>query len=194
MPRKPPAASTAKKHVMGDHTLFHNASTAKRFPMIRKVPQHELAAMFNVPIVDPYEAKRREVELYSEPYNDTAYNFRPRTTVEKAFRPVNAAEAKEAVKRKVGDLEEEVSQRRAQSRERMPPIRRENEPPKFRFGSAADAQRGIERRYYLGSLDEQQQQMLQARMVLQIAENKKALGASHSSSRRRSPKPPTSTQ
>ncbi|CUG16922.1 Hypothetical protein, putative [Bodo saltans] len=60
---------------MGDHALFQNTSTAKRFPFLATVPQHELSAMFNVPAVDREQEKLNELQ-YSEPYVDPKISFR----------------------------------------------------------------------------------------------------------------------
>lgn len=60
---------------MGDHALFQNTSTAKRFPFLATVPQHELSVMFNVPPVDRELEKLNELQ-YSEPYSDPKISFR----------------------------------------------------------------------------------------------------------------------
>lgn len=60
---------------MGDHVLFQNTSTAKRFPFLATVPQHELSTMFNVPPVDREAEKLKELQ-YSEPYMDPRVSFR----------------------------------------------------------------------------------------------------------------------
>jgi hypothetical protein len=77
MPRRPPKDYRCKDefHAMGDHALFQNTSTAKRFPFLATVPQHELSLMFNVPPVDREQEKLNELQ-YSEPYVDPKISFR----------------------------------------------------------------------------------------------------------------------
>lgn len=78
--------------MMGDHVLFANTSTAKRFPFLASIPQHELAAMFSVPPVDRVEEKRQEL-LYCEPYVDQRIVFRQSAVGKKPFVPCNPSQA-----------------------------------------------------------------------------------------------------
>lgn len=96
MPRRPPSELDPSAHVMGQHVLFHNASTSKRFPFLASVPQNDLANMFRVPLVDREEEKRHEMR-FSEPYLDQRIQFREAARDKKPFVPTNAAAAKETL-------------------------------------------------------------------------------------------------
>lgn len=63
-------------HQMGDHTLFHNGSTARMFPALSRLKPAELGEMFGVPPADK-EAERYEEVMFSEPYAPVPLRFRP---------------------------------------------------------------------------------------------------------------------
>ena len=73
--RKPPKCYDESRHYGGNHVLFHNGSTSKRFPQLAAIPQTQLASMFNVPMIDKEEEKLKELE-YCEPHQDPRINFR----------------------------------------------------------------------------------------------------------------------
>lgn len=167
---------------MGDHALFYNRATAKRFPMLAKVPQHELAAMFNVPMVEPEALKEEELQ-FSEPYNDAQYNFRPSTSGKLPFIPTNSSSAKRSIQTAI-TVPEGSPYQEEEFQERQERIR--NKPHGMKYGCRTEATETVKRHYYLNSLDEPGQAELQRQMRLQIEENKQALKTSQQS-RRRSP-------
>lgn len=153
MPRRPPRSVGAPSHVAGDHALFHSASTAKRFPLLAKVPQQELAVMFNVPPPDP-AAQEQEDLMFSEPFNDKAYTFRPTCRLpeeQKPFLPADgkpkelAASAAALIRVPEEQLLPAVAQSKRLEATKLPP---------FRYGNVAEAQHGIQSNYYMYSLDE----------------------------------------
>ena len=123
MPRPPHRNFDVTRHQMGDHVLFHNASTAKRFPLLAAVPQTELAEMFNVPMVDRAREKDEEL-MYFEPHQEKVFSFRESKLADgkPPFVPTNASTAKksiglepEAIYTGPPAAEDELSQRREQA-------------------------------------------------------------------------------
>ncbi len=154
------AALYAKPHYMGDHPLFHNAITAKRFPALANVPGDELAGMFNVDPVDREEVQREEL-MYYEPHRDKPVALRelpPLPPDAVPFRPANASEARQQLVDNAGSIfvgfDADADRRRQFEAERAREAAIRGNRPVFSRGTATEAQQRICGKTYLNSLDE----------------------------------------
>lgn len=159
-PSRTLASLYARPHYMGDHPLFHNAVTAKRFPALANVPSDELAAMFSVDPVDK-EATQREELMFHEEHRDKPVPLRdlpPLPPGAPAFRPSNSGQARRQISNAFpsvftgfdADRDREERFKAEQARERD--LRVSRTP--FSRGATGEAQKRIARTEFLYSLDE----------------------------------------
>jgi hypothetical protein len=150
----------AKPRYMGDHPLFHNAVTAKRFPALASVPSEQLAAAFNVDPVDK-EALQREELMYHEEHQDKRPPLRdlpPLPPGAAPFRPSNSSQAARTIRTPAGSVfcgynahQERIDRVEAErDRERRARLT----DTKFAFGTPTEARTRIANNTYLYSLDE----------------------------------------
>ena len=177
----------------GEHTLFYRSSTARHFPSILSVPQRELAALFNVPIVNKEDTKARELQ-YHDLYDDRMYSFRNVTLPEgrPPFVPPSTAGAKNAIERPHTSVfcstEEEFVTAgkipRAEKEKALTPTKcnsneKDGQPavplPPFRYGMRMDASEAIRKDYYLNSMDSEALRVVKEATMNRVKENRERL-------------------
>jgi hypothetical protein len=144
---------------MGDHPLFHNASTAKRFPDISSVPPDELASLFNVDPVDKEMVAAEEL-MFHEPHVDPKPNLRVLPPLPPGVPPFKVRAHTEAKRLITAPAQSvfcgyntisEAVERVRSEKERDRQLRLSDKP--FTAGPASQARSRIQNNTYLYSLD-----------------------------------------
>lgn len=211
--RHPPRKYNQDVHYMGDHPLFHNAATAKRFPLLATVPQEELASMFSVAPVDKQEERMQELMFY-EPHNDKPYDMRAASAKGcKPFLPTNSYVAKKVIALPPGSVfcsteqdaetapavkeREESPRRQLESRQKENAAKTMSERP-FCCGSRREAQERIQNNTYMYAMDSETAQRIREMTSHRIKTNREMFMSQQerhrSQQRARSPAKPGARQ
>eukprot|EP01006_Ploeotia_vitrea_P024088 TRINITY_DN56813_c0_g1_i1.p1 TRINITY_DN56813_c0_g1~~TRINITY_DN56813_c0_g1_i1.p1 ORF type:complete len:231 (+),score=29.25 TRINITY_DN56813_c0_g1_i1:38-730(+) len=163
-----------KKPPPPPHALFKNATTARRFPELARIPANELHLYFPVP------KQEKKLEPINTPPAAAKLRLTDPLTKRPVWKPSNPAKAKESIK---GPSDYENRYRpfgadkvaEQQKKQRDKELQRKICDTDFTPSSASGAKEGVKVDYYLYSQDEFGK-MLQSKMLeKRIQENKVAL-------------------